>query len=148
MAVLRSAGVETVIDVRRYPRGRRQPRFASERLMIDLSTHGIAYEAWSEELGGRRPAPPASFVSEWKTAGFAAYAAYTAQPEFRAALAKLENRADHGEAIAIMCAETLWWQCHRRVIANELVRDGFTVLHLGHGSAAVPHQWPRNQYAF
>ena len=148
VAVLRSAGVESVIDVRRYPRGRRQPQFASERLMVELPAHGIAYEAWSDELGGRRPAPPASFVSEWKTRGFAAYAAYTAQPEFRAALSKLESRADHGEAIAIMCAETLWWRCHRRLIADELVGDGFKVVHLGQGAAGTPHQWPRNQYGF
>jgi uncharacterized protein (DUF488 family) len=55
---------------------------------------------------------------------------------------------EQGAAIAIMCAETLWWQCHRRLIANELVRDGFKVVHLIHAAPGTPHQWPRNQYSF
>ena len=145
-ALLRAAGVTTVIDVRRYPLGRRQPHFAQGRLQVDLPARGIAYEAWSEELGGRRPAPPSSFMTHWRTPAFAAYAAYTTEPAFRNALAELERRADEGSAIAIMCAETLWWQCHRRLIANELVQDGFAVLHLIESAPGSVHRWPQNQY--
>jgi uncharacterized protein (DUF488 family) len=146
VSILRSAGVDTVIDVRRYPRGRRQPHLSMERLQADLTAHGLAYEAWSEELGGRRPKPPASFTTKWTSPGFAAYAAYTGEPEFREALARLEDRADAGEAIAIMCAETLWWRCHRRLIADELVRDGFHVVHLIDAAPGSPHLWPRYEY--
>jgi len=146
VAVLRAAGINTVIDVRRYPRGRRQPQFSMERLMADLPARGIAYEAWGDDLGGRRPAPPPPSVSKWTSPGLAAYDAYTAEPEFRAALLRLEERADRGEAIAIMCAETLWWRCHRRLIANELVRDGFRVLHLIEAPPGKLHQWPREQF--
>jgi uncharacterized protein (DUF488 family) len=146
VSLLRAAGVQTVIDVRRYPHGRRQPQFAMERLMIELPAHGLAYEAWSDELGGRRPKPAASFVSKWTTPGFAAFSAYTEQPEFRAALSRLEERADGGEAIVLMCAETLWWKCHRRLISDELVRDGFRVVHLIDSTPGVLHPSPRSEY--
>jgi uncharacterized protein (DUF488 family) len=141
-SVLRAAGVATVIDVRRFPRSRRQPNLAMDQLMVELPARGIAYESWSAELGGRRPPPPKSFVSQWRTPGFAAFAAYTAQPEFRAALARLERRADAGEAIAIMCAETLWWRCHRRLIADELVADGYRVVDLIDAPPGTVHQRP------
>jgi uncharacterized protein (DUF488 family) len=147
VSVLHSAGVTSVIDVRRYPLGRRQPQFAMERLAVDLPAEGISYEAWSEELGGRRGAPPTSFVTRWRTPGFAAYAAYMEQSEFRTALAELEKRATAGLAIAIMCAETLWWQCHRRLIADALVRDGFKVRHLIEAAPGTPHRWPQRDSA-
>ena len=105
LSILHSAGVASLIDVRRYPLGRRQPHFAKERLAVDLPAQGISYEAWSEELGGRRGVPPPTFVTRWRTPGFAAYAAYMEQQEFRIALAELEKRAAAGVAIAIMCAE-------------------------------------------
>ena len=146
-SVLHSAGVTRVIDVRRYPLGRRQPQFARERLAVDLPTRGIAYESWADTLGGRREKPPKSFVTRWRTPGFIAYEAYMTQPQFRAALAELERRADAGERIAIMCAETLWWQCHRRLIANALVHDGFQVRHLINAAPGAVHEWPQNQYA-
>ncbi len=60
-------------------------------------------------------------------AGLAAYAAYMGTPAFRAALTRLERRVDSGERIAIMCAETLWWRCHRRLIADALTQDGYAV---------------------
>ena len=140
LSALHSAGVTNLIDVRRYPLGRRQPHFAKERLAVDLPAQGISYEAWSEELGGRRGAPPPSFVTRWRTPGFAAYAAYMEQSEFRVALAELERRAAEGVAIAIMCAETLWWRCHRRLIADALVRDGFEVRHLIGAGPGTPHR--------
>jgi|SRR5687768_7116502 len=145
--VLRSAGVAQVIDVRRYPVGRRQPHFAAERLAVDLPARGIAYETWADELGGRRDKPPKSFVAHWRTPGFAAYEAYMTQTKFKAALAEVERRADTGEAIALMCAETLWWQCHRRLIADRLVHDGFAVRHLMFSAPGWVHLWPQHYTA-
>ena len=121
----------TVIDVRRYPEGRRQPHLSRERLEVDLPRFDLGYEWWGEALGGRRPAPPASATpSPWRSPGFAAYAAYMLTDAFRSALAKLEGRAVVGETLVVMCAETLWWRCHRRLIADALVSDGFEVRHL------------------
>ena len=129
--LLRAAGVTTVIDVRRYPEGRRQPHLSRKRLELDLPRLDLRYEWWGEALGGRRPAPPASATpSPWRSPGFAAYAAYMLTDVFRSALSTLEGRAVAGEALAVMCAETLWWRCHRRLIADALVSDGFEVRHL------------------
>jgi uncharacterized protein (DUF488 family) len=140
VALLRAAGVETVIDVRRYPAGRRQPRFARERLEADLPGLGVGYEWWGEALGGRRPAPPPTTrPSPWRSPGFAAYAAYMLSDTFRAAVRALEARAQVGEALAIMCAETRWWRCHRRLIADALVVDGFVVRHLIDQPPGIAH---------
>ena len=129
--LLRAAGVTTIIDVRRYPEGRRQPHLSRQRLEVDLPRLDLRYEWWGEALGGRRPAPPASATpSPWRSPGFAAYAAYMLTDAFRGALSTLEGRAVAGEALAVMCAETLWWRCHRRLIADALVSDGFEVRHL------------------
>jgi Protein of unknown function, DUF488 len=68
--------------------------------------------------------------SGWRSPAFAAYSGYMSTPAFRGALAELESRARAGEALAIMCAETVWWRCHRRLIADALTLDGFTVEHL------------------
>jgi uncharacterized protein (DUF488 family) len=139
-ALLQAAGVATVIDVRRSPQGRRQPQFASVRLQVDLPMRGIAYEWWGEALGGRRPPPPPSaMTTAWRTPGFAGYAAYMHEGTFRAALEQLEGRAASGEALAIMCAETLWWRCHRRLIADALVLDGLAVCHLIDRPPGVAH---------
>jgi uncharacterized protein (DUF488 family) len=130
-ALLSAAGVATLIDVRRYPSGRRQPHLSRERLAVDLPERGVTYEWWGDALGGRRSVTPPSVPdSSWRSPAFAAYSAYMSTPAFREALAELESRARDGDALAIMCAETLWWRCHRRLIADALTLDGFTVEHL------------------
>jgi uncharacterized protein (DUF488 family) len=142
-ALLRAAGVEVLIDVRRYPAGRRQPHLARERLAVDLPAFGLRYEWWGERLGGRRTADPATAAaSRWRSPAFAAYEAYMQTPEFRQALATLEDRARAGEQIAIMCSETVWWRCHRRLIADALTADGFVVEHLIDRVPGRPHPGP------
>jgi uncharacterized protein (DUF488 family) len=139
--LLAAAGATTVIDVRRYPAGRRQPRFARQRLEADLPSLGISYEWWGEALGGRRPMPaPPPTESPWRSHGFIAYAAHMRSDTFRAALAALEARARAGEALAVMCAETRWWRCHRRLIADALVFDGFAVRDLIDQPPGVEHE--------
>ena len=130
-ALLSSAGVATLIDVRRYPMGRRQPHLSRERLAIDLPERGFAYEWWGEALGGRRSVAGVMVPgSVWHQPAFAAYRAYMSSPAFRDALAELERRARAGEALAVMCAESVWWRCHRRLIADALMLDGLDVEHL------------------
>jgi uncharacterized protein (DUF488 family) len=140
-ALLRAAAIDTLVDVRRYPTGKRQPRFSRERLGDALPERGINYEWWGEALGGRREAAAgAEERTGWRNAAFAAYAEYAADPEFRAALAALEERAQRGERLALMCAETVWWRCHRRLIADALVADGFAVEHLMDRSPGGAHR--------
>ena len=139
--LLIAAGVTTVIDVRRYPTGRRQPRFARERLEVDLPALGVRYEWWGEALGGRRPMPHAgTTASPWRSHGFIAYAAYLHTEAFGTGLAALEARARAGESLAIMCAETRWWRCHRRLIADALTFDGFAVRHLIDRPPGIAHE--------
>lgn len=139
-ALVLAAGVTTIIDVRRYPTGRRQPHLARERLTRDLPALGVEYEWWGEPLGGRRRAPdPSTTRGPWRSPGFAAYAAHMLTDEFAAALQGLEERIAGGEALALMCAETLWWRCHRRLIADALASDAFTVRHLVDRSPGAVH---------
>ena len=140
-ALLRQADVTTLIDVRRYPLGRRQPHLSREALAEALPALGIGYEWWGEALGGRRaPSPGAVARTGWRNPAFAGYAEYMASPEFGDALAALEERVRAGEAVAIMCAETVWWRCHRRLIADALVRDGIEVEHLIDSVPGRPHR--------
>jgi uncharacterized protein (DUF488 family) len=129
--LLRQAGVQTLIDVRRYPTGKRQPHLSRTRLETDLPERGIGYEWWGESLGGRRSIDPEFAArSRWRSRSFAAYSAYMSTPEFRSALARLEERSVAGEAIALMCAEVVWWRCHRRLIADALTADAIEVEHI------------------
>lgn len=140
-ALLREAGVETLVDVRRYPAGRRQPHLSRERLAVDLPDLGIGYEWWGEALGGRRSGEASALAATgWRSRSFAAYSVYMASPEFRAALGALERRTADGEALALMCAETVWWRCHRRLIADALTLDGFSVAHLIDRVPGRPHR--------
>lgn len=139
--LLRQAGIATLIDVRRHPDGRRQPHLARETLATDLPRLGIAYEWWGEAFGGRRGAStPDRASSPWRSPGFAAYAAYMATDAFRTGLAALEARVNTGEVLAIMCAETLWWRCHRRLIADALTLNGIEVRHLLDRAPGEPHR--------
>lgn len=132
VAVLKDKEVEVVVDVRRFPGSRRHPHFARDSLEQALPAVGIRYEWWGATLGGRRKLDPNSRHPAWRNDAFRGYADHMDSAEFRNALGELERRA---AAIrqAVMCAETLWWRCHRRLIADALVADGFGVVHLGLG---------------
>lgn len=132
--VLKEADVEMLIDVRRYPGSRRHPHFAREALEESVPGGGILYEWRGQALGGRREARPDSPNVAWRVAAFRGYADHLGTETFRAALGELEERAATCRQ-AVMCAETLWWRCHRRLIADSLVADGYEVIHLGIGRA-------------
>jgi uncharacterized protein (DUF488 family) len=133
LAILMRARVDLLVDVRRYPGSRRHPHFSRDRLSVNLPEHGMAYEWWGETLGGRRkPESQHDRHIAWRNASFRAYAGYMDTPSFRGSLDALESRSASSDLV-IMCAETLWWRCHRRLIADALVADGFEVVHLGLG---------------
>jgi len=140
LAVLGQAGIELLVDVRRYPGSKRHPHFAREALAARLPAHGIDYQWWGSSMGGRRKPEESSLRRHgaWENEAFRAYAAHMDGPEFRTALRRLMDAAV-GRPTAIMCAETLWWRCHRRLIADALVAEGMPVLHLGLGEPR-PHR--------
>lgn len=133
-----SHGVQLVADVRRFPGSRRHPHFAREPLAAFLRTRDIEYR-WMPELGGRRTPRPDSQNTGWRVAAFRGYADYMETPEFGDAFAALLDEA-HALPTAIMCAEALWWQCHRRLISDALVVSGATVLHIQAPGRAEPHR--------
>ncbi len=134
LAVLSEAGVDLLVDVRRYPGSRRHPHFAREALARSLPQQGIAYEWWGDAMGGRRKAEEGSLERHgaWENEAFRAYASHMDGEEFQKALQRLIE-ASSRRHLAVMCAEALWWRCHRRLIADALVARGRQVLHLGLG---------------
>jgi uncharacterized protein (DUF488 family) len=130
VATLKDAGVVRLVDVRRFPGSRRFPHFGRDALAEALPRAGIAYDFRGDALGGRRRAPAApSRHPAWREPAFRAYADYTDTAPFREAIVALEEDAVR-EASAFMCAERLWWQCHRRLIADALALRGAEVVHL------------------
>lgn len=130
VAVLRSAEVGRLVDVRRHPGSTRNPHLSKRALEHDLPPAGVAYEWWGEELGGRRKPHPGSPHTEWRSEAFRGYADYMDTPVFSDALARLCELTETGPPTAILCAETLWWRCHRRLIADAFTRAGGSVVHL------------------
>lgn len=130
--LLRGAGVTGLADVRRFPASRRHPQFNRGALERDLPAAGIAYAWFGDTLGGRMPArlsPEQSPNAAWQVAAFRHYADAMATPAFQAGLAALERFAA-AQPTAVMCAERLWWSCHRRLLADALLVRGWTVEHL------------------
>ena len=130
--VLRGAGVGRLLDVRRYPGSRRHPWFARPALAEELPAAGIEYEWWGEVLGGRRRAAEVASSRHpgWDNDAFRAYAEYTDTDEYRSSIRRLATESGRPPALAFMCAETLWWRCHRRLIADSLTTQGVQVVHL------------------
>jgi uncharacterized protein (DUF488 family) len=131
IVVVRDARVAALVDVRRYPGSRRNPQFGRDALAASLDEAGLAYE-WCEALGGRRRGRPDSPNVAWRDPSFRAYADYMATPEFCGAFAALLDGGT-GTPTAVMCSETLWWRCHRRLIADRAVAVDWDVVHLGAG---------------
>jgi uncharacterized protein (DUF488 family) len=126
---LRAAGVTVAADVRRFPGSRRSPHFGAAEMARWLDAAGIAYRPFLE-LGGRRIPSPDSPNRGLRNTAFRGYADYMATPEFARAFAALIALARE-RPVAMFCAETLWWQCHRRLLADAAVLlEGFEVRHL------------------
>ncbi len=131
LGLLDESRIECVVDVRRLPGSSRFPQYDADVLALSLDRHGIDY--WylpalcgrrsNRDLGGR---PPETF---WSNPSFARYAAYARGDAFAAGLQDLLRRAD-AQRCALMCAEAVWWRCHRRIISDHLLAHGVRVLHI------------------
>jgi uncharacterized protein (DUF488 family) len=131
IALLRQAGVDLLVDVRTVPRSRFNPQFNTDTFPTTLSAVGIGY-CHVAALGGLRHRPkgaPPSANGAWRNAPFQAYADYALTAPFRAALVELRGLADE-HTPAIMCAEAVWWRCHRRIITDYLLSEGVVVRHI------------------
>jgi uncharacterized protein (DUF488 family) len=128
LGLLDEYGIQAIADVRRFPGSRRYPYFASEALAESLPAHGIAYR-WLPELGGRRKVQPGSPNTAWRNASFQGYADHLASAEFAAGLEKLLELAAERRT-SLMCAEAVWWRCHRSLIADVLKLRGIEVVHI------------------
>ena len=117
--LLAGAGIEAIVDVRRFPGSRRHPHFGRDAMTGWLKDAGVAYR-WEPELGGRRSPQPDSPHLALRNAGFRAYADHMESPGFTTALDELVGDGND-EATAVLCAEGLWWNCHRRLLADALV---------------------------
>lgn len=139
-ALLAGAGVGLLVDVRRFPASRTSPHLHREELERWLPERGTAYR-WEPRLGGRRRLARDEPVADpwWTVEAFRAYAAHTRTAEFRAALADLRAELD-GARVAVMCSETVWWRCHRRLVADVAVLgEGLDVAHLLHDGRVQAH---------
>jgi uncharacterized protein (DUF488 family) len=132
---LRAAGVECAVDVRRFAGSRRNPQFGLPAMPGWLAAAGIAYRAMPE-LGGRREPLPDSPNRGLRNSGFRGFADYMATPAFATELGNLLSVAAE-RPTAIFCAETLWWSCHRKLIADAAVLlHGYEVVHLTNATRA------------
>lgn len=142
LALLRESRVACLVDVRRLPGSRAFPQYDADALRASLAAAGIDYW-YLAELGGRRGGSrrfPDARNALWRNASFRHYADYAMGTEFRDGLRQLERRAADTRC-AVMCAEAVWWRCHRRIIADHLLADGFEVWHImapGKVVAATP----------
>ncbi|MCC7000553.1 MAG: DUF488 domain-containing protein [Gemmatimonadaceae bacterium] len=137
LSVLRAFDIELVADVRRFPASRRLPQFNTTALAECLATEGIAYR-WFPSLGGRRRSNAASRNLGWRHPAFRAYADHLESEEFAQGLFELTMLASELRT-AVMCAEILWWRCHRRLVADVLVALGMTVVHIRTADVAERH---------
>jgi len=138
LEVLAAYRIELVADVRRFPGSRSQPQYQQPALEAALHRAGIGY-SWLPDLGGRRRPVPDSPNTTWRHPAFRGYADYLAGEEFAAGLFELLALA-WGLRTAVMCAEVLWWRCHRRMIADVLVSLGAHVIHIMDAKTAQPHR--------
>ena len=138
-AVVRASGVERLVDVRRHPGSRRHPHLGRDALAVDLPALGVAYEWWGEHLGGRRRPAAGSRHRAWRNDAFRGYADHMDTEAFRHAFGRLLVSLASAPPTAVMCAETLWWRCHRRLVADAAVLAGVEVVHLLDERTATAH---------
>ncbi|MDF1503620.1 DUF488 domain-containing protein [Roseisolibacter sp. H3M3-2] len=128
LEVLAAHEIALVADVRRFPGSRRLPHYGEHALAEALAARSVDYR-WLPALGGRRHPDPASPNLGWRHPAFRAYADHAATDAFADGLFELLTLA-HGCRTVIMCAEVLWWRCHRRIVADVLTALGVPVLHI------------------
>jgi uncharacterized protein (DUF488 family) len=128
VGVLEHYGVRAIADVRRHPGSRRLPQFGQAALQESLERRGLVY-LWIAELGGRRRPVKDSPNVAWRNTSFRGYADHLESHEFQQGLKTLLEFADT-QATAMMCAELLWWRCHRALVSDVLKLHGMEVVHI------------------
>ncbi len=136
--MLLDARIEVLADVRRFAGSRRNPQFSVDAMCVGLAEAGIRY--WPlPALGGHRPAQPDSPNTAWRVEAFRGYADHLASTEYVQARERLMQVA-MAERTCVMCAEALWWRCHRRLIADDFLARGWQVIHLLAAGKSEPHR--------
>jgi len=128
LEILKAHGVEVLVDVRSFPGSRRYPQFNREALRESLKEAGIEYRH-DPRLGGRRAPRADSHNTAWRNAQFRGYADHMETEVFRKGVEDLLELAPD-RRVAVMCAEAVWWRCHRSLLADYLKAEGHTVLHI------------------
>lgn len=139
ISMLKSFDIETLVDIRNYPGSKRYPHFNKEALEISLPENKIKYIHF-KELGGRRKADLNSKNTAWRNAAFRGYADYMETPEFESAINVLQKIAAE-KLTAYMCAEALWWSCHRSMVSDYLKIREWKVLHIMNKDKSEEHPY-------
>jgi len=126
--ILLAHEIEVLVDVRSFPGSRRYPHFNKPELSRQLDSIGLTY-LHVPALGGRRRPSAGSKNTAWKNSSFRAYADHMESEDFREGVEALLELAQN-KRTAVMCAEALWWRCHRSLIADFLKAKGVQVIHI------------------
>jgi uncharacterized protein (DUF488 family) len=137
LALLKAHDIESLVDVRHFPGSRRYPQFNKERLSESLAKAGIDYHHLLK-LGGRRRPRADSPNTAWRNEAFRGYADYMDSEDFAEGIKSLIGFA-RNKRVAIMCAEAVWWRCHRSLIADYLKEHGHKVLHIQSATKTEEH---------
>ena len=137
VGLLASHGVQEIVDVRTIPKSRHNPQFNEGALRASLVKAGVRYLHLAK-LGGLRHARKDSTNLGWRNASFRGYADYMQTADFEKGLRRLMSVA-RARPVAVMCAEAVPWRCHRSLIADALVKQGWTVRHIQSGRTANRH---------
>ena len=140
ISLLEKNEIKSLADVRAWPGSKRYPQFNKDALVESLTAHGIRYEHFPE-LGGKRKTKPDSRNTAWRNASFRGYADYMETEQFQNGIERLLEIASEAGATAIMCAEAVWWRCHRSLIADYLKARGVEVLHILGANKVEPHPY-------
>ncbi len=146
VSLLHSFSIQVVADIRRLPGSRKYPWFNQDELNLSLGKNSVRYIHFPG-LGGHRTPMPNSKNIIWRNKAFMGYADYMETEEFREAIKRLELIASV-ERVAYMCAEAVWWRCHRALVSDYLKVHGWTVVHiLGKGKGTEhPYTTPARAY--
>ena len=136
--LVEGAGLKQIVDVRSFPGSRRHPQFGRDAMATWLANAGVGYD-WAPALGGRRRTNPESHHVALRHPSFRAYADHMETRAFLDAVDRLVDIANT-RAVAVMCSESVWWRCHRRLLADHLrLVEHRDVLHLMHDGRLTPH---------
>jgi len=140
ISLLEENEIKLLVDVRAWPGSKRYPQFNKDALAESLNAQGIHYEHFPE-LGGKRKSKPDSRNTAWRNASFRGYADYMETEQFQKGIERLLDGAAEAGPTAIMCAEAVWWRCHRSLIADYLKVRGVKVLHVLRANKVEPHPY-------